>query len=167
MILYHFTCPWVFWGADWKSGVNPNKGCLSVETPDLLPSNRQYADCDVSQWRIPVVWLTTSTETRAAESPNTLRLRLTVKLPSTDHRLHSFAKWWPRAGLETPLGMKKAVPHWWTYRGTIPARAIVDAQLMLGQRPWWEEEWAPDEIEVAMPQRAAFGMRQPSHQPHP
>lgn len=142
MIFYHFMCPRIFWGDEWKSGYDPETGMLSAPTRDLVPSNAQYDhDGLPAQWRIPVVWLTTSTETKPAEHPQILRLLLTVRLPSTDRRLCGYAKWWGREHfhLVPPQQLKKQVAHWWVYRGIIPASRMVDAKLIMGQRPWWEE----------------------------
>jgi hypothetical protein len=140
MILYHFTCPWQFWGADWKSGYAPEAEQLMVPKRDLIPSNRQY-DCEElpARWRIPIVWLTSSAETKPAEAPNIMRLRLTVRLPSLDPRLGSYGKWagpWQQI-MPQPFD-EKARAHWWTYRGVIPANRIVEAELLSGQLPWWE-----------------------------
>jgi hypothetical protein len=142
MILYHFTCPWRFWGEDWKSRCDPETGILKIEQPDLLPSNKQWNE-DVLPQRLrePVVWLTTSTETKPTEDPRGLNLRLTVSLLSTDRKLRSYAKW---VGPELLAGIpqdhsKKVRAEWWVYRGVIPARQIRDAKLIMGQRPWWEQ----------------------------
>jgi hypothetical protein len=42
MLFYHFTCPWLIWGDDWKSGYDPETERLSTPTRDLVPSNAQY-----------------------------------------------------------------------------------------------------------------------------
>jgi hypothetical protein len=140
MILYHFTCPWRFWGDNWKSGFDPETESLSVPRRDLTPSNEQYdwEGCP-EQWRVPVVWLTTSTETMLAEEPNIMRLRLTVQLSSTDTKLRPFTKWRGCGGRLMPeVYDKKVRAHWWVYCGIIRAQQIVTATTIMGQRPWWE-----------------------------
>jgi hypothetical protein len=140
MLFYHFTCPWLFWGEDWKSRYDPEAEILAVPLHDILPSNRQYEreGCP-ERWREPVVWLTTSDETKPAEAPNIMRLRLTVRLPSGDRRLRAFAKWFGRLPAVMPDGAhRKACAHWWIYRGTIPAAQIVAAETLMGELPWWE-----------------------------
>jgi hypothetical protein len=132
MIFYHFTCPWRFWSEDWK-GQYP---CVPVR--DLLPSNAQYVDGAPAPWCIPVVWLTTSTETMPADDPDIMRLRLTIRLPTTDLKLRSFAKW-QGTDILPPALREKAAAHWWTYRGVIPAKRITEINPVMGQYPWWEE----------------------------
>ncbi len=142
MKLYHFTCPWTFWGDDWKSLVDLEAGMMNVPLRDLLPSNKQYdwEGCP-PPWQAPVVWLTADGHgiKPSLDEPNVLRIRLTVRLPSADSRLKTFVKWHKGYASAMPEEFyKRATADWWTYRGTIPASAVVDVQFFRGSVGWWE-----------------------------
>src|SRR5271163_5002268 len=106
MIFYHFTCPWRFWGDDW--GLLPD-----VPARDLLPSNTQYDDPNLpTRLREPVVWLTTSMETKPAGRDDTALLCLTVKILAADTGLRDYKKWMGDFNTVLPPDLrKKASKH--------------------------------------------------------
>ena len=107
---------------------------------DLLPSNRQYADLRLpAKLRVPVVWLTTSAETTPTADPHIFTLLLTVRVSSISKKLVPYRKWLGRleSGVASKPFYEKARGQWWAYRGVIPRRWIVDADLIMGREPWW------------------------------
>lgn len=153
IILYHFTTLPALFRAD--EPITARLLNLGEQWPDgIMPTS------DAFPYMCPAVWLTNDPEPGCATGEPGNSVRISVKIPTTDHRLVPYRKALPKilgkANRETGKQLtlqqfaedlpcdflQKAFAAWWLYYDRVPLGKIIGCEIIASRQPWWHVETA-------------------------